>query len=42
MPIRKRGNCYRYGNQKRYCGPGAKRKAIRQMKAIKSSQARRR
>ena len=42
MPTRKVGsNCYKWGNQKKYCGSGAKAKANRQGRAIKASQSRR-
>lgn len=42
MPVRKIGDCYQWGKSgKRYCGPGAKKKALKQAAAIKASQARR-
>ena len=41
MPVRKKGNCYQYGNQKKYCGAGARRKAAKQGAAIRAAQARR-
>lgn len=42
MPVRKVGkDCYQYGNQKKYCGSGAKKKAAKQGAAIKASQKRR-
>jgi len=35
MPVHKAGkNCYQWGNQKKYCGPGAKEKAEAQGRAI--------
>jgi len=38
MPVRHVGNdCYQWGNQKKYCGPGAKRKAILQGIAIENT-----
>ena len=42
MPVRKSGGGYRYGTKgKLYKGKGAKKKAARQGRAIKASQARR-
>ena len=42
MPVRKTGGGYRYGTKgKLYKGKGAKKKAARQGRAIKASQARR-
>ena len=41
MPTRKKGACYQWGNQKKYCGKGAKAKADRQGRAIRASQSRR-
>lgn len=42
MPVRKIGDCYQWGKSgKRYCGAGAKKKALKQAAAIKVSQARR-
>ena len=41
MPTRKASkDCYQWGSQKRYCGPGAKAKADKQGRAIRASQAR--
>lgn len=38
MPVRKVGkNCYQWGNQKKYCGKGAKKKAEAQGRAIRAS-----
>ena len=38
MPVRKVGkDCYQWGNQKKYCGPDAKRKAILQGIAIENT-----
>ena len=42
MPIKKSGNCYQFGNSgKKYCGKGAKAKAQKQARAIKTNQSRR-
>lgn len=41
MPIRKKGNCYQYGSQKKYCGKGAKGKAAKQAAAIHASKVKR-
>lgn len=42
MPLhRVSGGGWEYGHQKKYRGKGAKRKAIKQMYAIKASEARR-
>lgn len=42
MPVKKVGkSCYKYGDKgKKYCGSGAKKKAAKQGRAIKASQAR--
>lgn len=39
MPVRKVGKgCYKYGSKgKKYCGKGAKAKAVRQGRAIQAS-----
>ena len=40
MPVRKvsdNPNCYQWGNQKIYCGKGAKEKAIKQGIAIENT-----
>lgn len=38
MPVKNvKPGCYQYGNQKVYCGPGAKQKAIKQGRAIQIS-----
>lgn len=38
MPVRQVGkDCYQWGNQKKYCGPGAKQKAILQGIAIENT-----
>jgi len=38
MPVRKVGkDCYQWGNQKVYCGNGAKEKAIKQGIAIENT-----
>ena len=44
MPVRKvNRTCYKYGGKgKKYCGKNARKKAARQGRAIKASQARRR
>ena len=40
MPVRKVGkDCYQWGNQKTYCGPGAKEKAEKQGVAIRIAQS---
>jgi hypothetical protein len=42
MPTKAKGKgCYQWGKQKKYCGKGAKAKADKQGRAIRSSQARR-
>lgn len=41
MPVRKSGSGYKYGSKgKTYRGKGAKAKAVKQGRAIKSSQGR--
>ena len=38
MPVRQVGkDCYQWGNQKKYCGPNAKKKAILQGIAIENT-----
>tara|TARA_R110000824_G_scaffold247030_1_gene436132 strand:+ start:1089 stop:1352 length:264 start_codon:yes stop_codon:yes gene_type:complete len=38
MPVRQVGkDCYQWGNQKKYCGPNAKQKAILQGIAIENT-----
>ena len=38
MPVHKVGkDCYQWGNQKKYCGKGAKQKAEKQGQAIRAT-----
>lgn len=40
MPIKKTNNCYQFGEKgKKYCGKGAKEKALKQGRAIKSTKS---
>jgi len=42
MPVRKINGCYKYGSSgKKYCGKGARAKAVRQGRAIELSKLRR-
>lgn len=41
MPVRKTNGCYKYGSSgKKYCGKGARAKAVRQGRAIELSKIR--